>query len=280
MEQFKRILCPVDFSEYSARSLRYAIAFAQQHQAKLVVCHCFQPVPAAVYAELGPSRQEWTDATEERLDHFVSALRSENLEISKRIESGEPATRIVHIAVEEDIELIVMGTHGAGGYEAFLMGSVTNKVLHKTKIPVLSVCKPTRAVLSGDPNDPLLIGKILCPIDPSDVRLPMLSRALLLARLHHASIIFLAVYQPGQPKIILDELKEVVQPEKETQCHAEFVESSGNPAQEILRTIRDQEIDLVVMGHHRRTPMAMEALGSVTLRVIPRSNCPVLVVRD
>jgi nucleotide-binding universal stress UspA family protein len=280
MEQFKRILCPVDFSEYSTRSLRYAIAFAQQHQSKLIVYHCLQPVPSAVYAGAGASHQQWRDATEKQLENFTGAIPADNLEITRTVESGDPATRIAQIAAEDNVDLIVMGTHGAGGYETFLMGSVTNKVLHRVSIPVLSVCRPTRAVLSGDPSDPLLIGKILCPIDPSDVRLPMISRAMFLARLNHASILFFAVYQPGQPRIILDELREVIQPDKETQCLTDFLESSGNPVQEILRAVKQYEIDLVVMGHHRRTPMAMEALGSVTLRIIPGANCPVLVVRD
>jgi nucleotide-binding universal stress UspA family protein len=280
MELFKRILCPVDFSEYSSRALRYAVAFAQQHHSRLFLYHCLAPVPAAVYSEMPSGTQAWDDHSNERLEKLLKSFPAENLDAITKVDSGDPARRIVRIASEENIDLIVMGTHGAGGYEAFLMGSITNKVLHKTKTPLLAVCRPARAVLSGDPNEPLLIGKILCPLDPTDLRMPMLSRAMSLARFHRASILFLAVYPPGQPKLALEELKEFIQPENEKLCRMEFLESTGQPVEEILRTIREGEFDLAVLGHHRRMPMAMESLGSVTLRVIPRSNCPVLVIRD
>jgi nucleotide-binding universal stress UspA family protein len=202
------------------------------------------------------------------------------LAVTTKVEEGDPASRILNVISEEKIDLVVMGTHGLGGYEAIFMGSVTNKVLHKTQAPVLTVCKPIKTVLSGDPQQPLLIGKILCAVKASDIRVPMLSRALAMARSHRATIIFLTVRESSEENRNLKDLKELIQPEKEKLCKVEFEERDGHPVEEILNTIVQYEIDLAVLGHHSQTPMALEALGSVTLRVIPKSKCPVLVVRD
>ena len=108
----------------------------------------------------------------------------------------------------------------------------------------------------------------------------MLSRAMTMARANRATVYFFAVSETMQEKNGFDSLKELIQPEAEPSCKIVFAEATGKPVEQILNAIRDYEVDLVIMGHHSRTPMSLEALGSVAFRVIPRSNCPVLVVRD
>jgi nucleotide-binding universal stress UspA family protein len=214
------------------------------------------------------------------LEHFISEYAAYHADTFARIDAGQPAVRILELAEEEKADLIVMGTHGVSGYEAILMGSVTNKVLHKASVPVLAVCKPTRAVLSGDPAEPLLIGKILCAVDPEQPQIETVSRAMSLARRNRSSIIFFSVQESMEEPVVFRDLRVLIQPEKETECHVQFMQSSGYPVQEILKVIESEEVDLLVMGHRSITPAAIEVLGSVTLRVIPRSICPVLVLRN
>lgn len=272
----------MDFSEFSLRALRYAVAFAEQYGAELLVYHS---IPATVAPIVGltpgvgfgwqPSSLE----AKERLQEMITPFLSPNLEVLTRVDHGYPATQILEAAAEEKVDLIVMGTHGLTGYEAILMGSVTNKVLHKTRIPVLAVCKPTKAILSGDPNEPLLIGKILCAVDPAHINLLMLNHAMTLARSNRCSILFFTV-STDESKNNLDDLHDLIRPEKEDLCKVEFLESHGHPVEEISKMILDKEIDLAVMGHRGKMSADLEGLGSVTLRVVPRSNCPVLIVRD
>jgi nucleotide-binding universal stress UspA family protein len=75
-------------------------------------------------------------------------------------------------------------------------------------------------------------------------------------------------------------LEELMLPDKERFCKVEFVHVEGDPITQILKNIKVFEADLAVMGHHRKGFRPFEALGSVTHRVIPRSNCAVLVVHD
>jgi nucleotide-binding universal stress UspA family protein len=282
MELFKRILCPVDFSEFSTRAFRYAIAFAQQYKSEVIAFHCAPmiPVPFLYGAEFSSGMPAFSYDPSEELQRFIESFKAFDLSIKMRVDEGDPASRILNAISEEKADLVVMGTHGLGGYEEILMGSVTNKILHKTQIPVLTVCKPTKTILSGDPQQPLLIGKILCAVKAADIRIPMLSRAMAMARSNQATIVFFNVQESSQQKNNLKDLKELIEPEKEKLCKVEFAEGSGRPVDEIIKAIRQFEIDLVIMGHHSQTPMALEGLGSITLRVIPKSNCPVLVVRD
>ncbi len=168
MQAFKTILCPVDFSEFSQRAIRYAAAFAQQNHARLIVYHC---VPSAMALSGFPEGipvgwQDWNSRVTDQMENVLSLCKLYNIDVSSKIETGDASSGILNTAKEVDADLIVMGTHGLSGYEAILMGSVTNKVVHKSTVPVLAVCKATKTVLSGDPDQPLLIGKILCAVDP------------------------------------------------------------------------------------------------------------------
>ena len=282
MQEIKTILCPVDFSEFSERAARYAAAFAQQYHSRLIVYHCVSSAMAlSGYPEGIPvGWQDWSHRVNTQMENFLLPCKLYNIDVSSRIETGEPAAAILEIAKKEHVDLIVMGTHGFSGYEAILMGSVTNKVIHKATAPVLAVCKATKTVLSSDPDEPLMLGKILCAVDPANIRLQMLSQAMSLARSNRSTLYFFTVGQSSETNRVLSQLREIIFPEKEEFCRVEFIQTTGNTIEEILKAIQHFEIDLVVMGHHSIIPMAFETLGSVTLRVIPRSNCAVLVVRD
>ena len=282
MEPFKSILCPIDFSENSELALRYAAALAEQNHGRLIVFHSI-PV-SAVLAGLPPlpvvNEPIWQDDVKRLIDKTAEPYTGRKLRLVTRLVSGDPAVQILLTARDENVDLIVMGTHGTSGYEALFMGSVTNKVLHKAKVPVLTVCKPTRAVLTGDPDEPLLIGKILCAIDPSHVNLSALRAALSLARKYKSTLLIFTVEESKDQKAVVKDLEELLQPEKEKLCKVEFIHSKGDPVQQVLKAIQDFEVDLAIMGHHTRGLRPFEVLGSVTLRVIPRSNCAVLVVGD
>ncbi|PWT91175.1 MAG: hypothetical protein C5B54_05780 [Acidobacteria bacterium] len=278
----QKILCPIDFSDFSVNALRYACAFAEQYRSQLMVYYCL-PVALAPVVGLSPSiNNDWqlssADAKERLGECIAPYSQHHNLEIQTRVDFGNAAAQILETATEEEADLIVMGTHGLTGYEALLMGSTTNKVLHKVKIPVLVVCKPTRTILSGDPDEPLLIGKILCAVDAEHVNLQMLSRAMFMARSNHATITFFTALSSDRERGLGD-LRELIQPDKETSCRVEFLTSCGTPVEEIVKAAQSREIDLLIMGH-RKISSLFDGLGSVTLRVVPQSSCPVLVVRD
>lgn len=133
----KRILCPVDFSEYNHAANDYASMLAKSSGARIIYLHAFLPdVNAALPAhfdsekELKQMRRELEDFIKPAQDQIVAAYI---------IEWGRATEAIVQYADENDIDLIVMGTHGRTGLSRMLMGSVAEAVVRKAECPVLAI---------------------------------------------------------------------------------------------------------------------------------------------
>lgn len=280
MLRFETILCPVDFSEYSTLALKYAIQLATQYESRLVVYHSIAPpVIVPVFPDRlqgGPSAIVSREAV---VEDYLARIIPANLPVVKRVEILPPVQGILKAAEDEHADLIVMGTHGHTGYEALLLGSVTHRILHKSTIPVLAVCKPAKRFREG--AEPVSMRKILCAVEPKQqVSLKRLHLALSLARSYVATVVFFQVRESVEQESTLEELKDLLQSDKEEWCKVEFLSARGRAVEEILKAAETEEADLVVLGHHIRIPGALDMLGSVGLRVIPQSPCPVLVVRD
>jgi nucleotide-binding universal stress UspA family protein len=148
MIDLHRILVPTDFSKHSENALTYAAAFAEKFGAELHVLHVVQDlalfVPDAVSAmpPLAPPVEQVTAAVRGALHRVVEDSRLQGLKVSAAVREGTPFLEIIRFAKDNDIDLIVMGTHGRTGLAHVLMGSVTEKVVRKAPCPVLTVRHP------------------------------------------------------------------------------------------------------------------------------------------
>ena len=142
---FKRILVPIDFSPPSDAALEYARSVAGRYGASLHLLHVAEDPYQAFYSaevfvpQVEGLREEILSDTARRL---MARLRpSDVTELGATAESiiGTPAGSIVEYAAGRDIDLIVMGTHGRGGVEHLLMGSVAERVVRSAVCPVLTV---------------------------------------------------------------------------------------------------------------------------------------------
>jgi nucleotide-binding universal stress UspA family protein len=289
MQIFRKILCPVDFSEYSNLALRYASALAKDNQAELVIYHSIPDLtPAASYLE-GNFMFTVHDALKSnaasKLDEYVNKIIYKDQQITKIVAQGNPAESVLDISKTHLIDLIVMGTHGVSGYETFLMGSVTNRVLHKTTVPVLVVSKTSHHFVHDEAEAPVKIRKILCPIDLSMDNSWMAGITQSFAKKYDSEIIFLHVVHgvQGEWKDLESEaakkLNMVSAPAREEECKVRLEVRAGDPEKIILRTSEIENVDLIIMGHHTRKPLEEIFLGSVARRVVTKSKCPVLVAR-
>jgi len=133
-----KILFPTDFSETSDAALPWATSLARDRGAQLIILHV-QEAPSAYAAS------EWSHgALEPRPDALRQMLekvrpKGSNVFFAHRIEVGNPAKEIVRVAHEENVDMIVMSTHGRTGITHALLGSVAEKVARKAACPVLIV---------------------------------------------------------------------------------------------------------------------------------------------
>jgi nucleotide-binding universal stress UspA family protein len=299
MIKMSRILCPVDFSPFSRRALDHAAVLAQWYASELEVVHVvpFMPtifgVAAGISAAtLGPSE---TEALRRELQAFTAATRDKvpNLEIVLR--EGSAPFEILRQADDTKADLIVLGTHGRSGFERWILGSVTEKVLRKACCPVLTV-PPTE--MDGAADRPRF-RRVMCPVDFSDASAHAAQYALSLAQEGKAHVTFLHVVEwlPSDEfdrfpafdtaafrRHALTEakvrLEQVVPAEARDWCEPEERISCGKPYQEILRLAAAEGSDLIVMGSHGRGPVDRLLFGSTTQHVVRQATCPVLTVRS
>ena len=142
--QLQNICVPVDFSDTSVAALNYAKALADAFHAKLHLLHVLVnwfpdgdfPVSAQVYVELEKSART-------QLEHQLSSQDVEKYQAKLELVSGSSEfVEIVRYAQAQNIDLLVMGTHGRGPIAHMLLGSVTEKVVRKAPCPVLTVRPP------------------------------------------------------------------------------------------------------------------------------------------
>lgn len=150
MFQWKKILCPVDFSEVSNRALRLAASLAQDCGADLLLVHVVEPIVAPADFTFGPMTSgEVEDRLVERSSAAVTELvKTLNLppeKVSTRVERGRASSEIVRVALEEKADLLVMGTHGYTGMAHVLLGSTAERVIRKAPCPVLTLRPPDSA---------------------------------------------------------------------------------------------------------------------------------------
>ncbi len=145
---WKRICCPVDFSDASRAAMEVAGDLARRCGADLVLLHAY-PVPGYTFPDgsvvASPKMmQELAEQAERHLTAWRAdaerLLGAPRVTIEKAV--GEPAAEIVAFAKRAGIDLLVLGTHGRTGLEHALMGSVAERVVRKARSPVLTVRPP------------------------------------------------------------------------------------------------------------------------------------------
>ena len=139
-----KILHPTDFSECAAEAQAVAVDLARRLDAELVLVQVL--VEAPLYSEGFISRRQVQtvyDAqrkwSEETLEARAEQLRQSGIKTSWRVQAGAPHEEIVRTAEEEHADMIVMGTHGRGGLNRMILGSVAERVIRLARCPVLTV---------------------------------------------------------------------------------------------------------------------------------------------
>lgn len=145
----KHILVPTDLSEYADYALDYAIALAQTLQARLTLLHILHLTPLAMgdigASGLVPYLEEMEADAQQRMQALLNRVHQEGLQGEMAVVQGVPFQTIVDMAGNEDVDMIVMGTHGRTGLTHALMGSIAEKVVRLAPCPVLVTRGKTEA---------------------------------------------------------------------------------------------------------------------------------------
>ena len=287
--RIERVLCPVDFSEVSAKAYRYAQSIACHYRTKLILQHVVElwQHPEADFA----AKPEYFDEFRAALISNAKAQLQQLADVSDAVqpecvvEEGTSADAILCLARTRAVSLIVMGTHGWRGFDHLMLGSVTERVLRNARCPALAV-PGKRPDETGKSAGADYIRRILCCVDFSEHSRRALDHATSVASAYCADLTVLHV---------LDNISESVDVGKETNACLDklqkLVPSSaldparvhpkvrlGKPYREILDLAAEQQTDLIVTGVRGRNSLDLAVFGSTTYRVIQFHRGPVLTV--
>ena len=250
----------------------------------------FAPDPAMSAATLGVFDRE---TLRRDLLKFVGETMGSKAAPEIVLRSGAAAPEILHYAAETSTDLVVLGTHGRTGFEHFMLGSITEKVVRRAPCPVLTVPR-------GDDRQPEspLFSRILCGVDFSETSDQAASHALSLAQEAKGRLTLLHVleWMPDRtlaeyPQFNLEQyrrslisdartrLEALVPEEARNWCEANARVAYGKPYQEILRIAREDAADLIVTGTHGSGPLDRMLFGSTAQHLVRQAVCPVLTIR-
>lgn len=143
MPDIQRILCATDFSTASTHAYQYAIELASKLTAEVILIHAYQ-IPAytlpdgmvEVPIEIESNVRE---RLREQLQQFVHSIDTKEVNVRTQLSDGVPYVEITHAARELKADLIVIGTHGRTGLAHLLLGSVAERVVRTSDVPVLTI---------------------------------------------------------------------------------------------------------------------------------------------
>ena len=293
MIEIKRILCPIDFSEYSEHALRYAMKMAKWYSASLQVLHVMPPLGPIGTSALAAAGHQ---LVRNNLKNTIERWQDPEVDVAAELlESASTAEMIMRRADALDVDLIVAGSHGRKGMRRMLLGSVMEPLLHRSGQPVLIV--PAGLNLSSLER-PVAFSRIICGVDFSEASLTALAYALSIAEECDARLTIVNAIEmppellnPPQPPDFnieparreaeaerLTKLRALIPEHARDYCTVQTAVVEGGASRQLLRLADEQQADLVVLGVHGRNPLYRAVFGSNAKDVVTRAHCPVLIV--
>jgi nucleotide-binding universal stress UspA family protein len=277
--------------------LRHAVSLARQFGAELKVAHVVpslspRSAPGLSSAFLTTDSRA-RELAETGLKSFVTPAVEARIPVQTEVREGDPWREILALAEELPADLVVLGTHGRGGFERLVLGSVAEKLLRRLPCPILTVCHEEGRTWEA----PGLVRRILCATDLTTSSAAAVAAALSLAARNQARVTLLhaveelpwagetaffaeaAAYRKQLEHEAARELHEAAQ-KAEAQFGVEVDEwlGSGPAHHEILRMAAEEQADLIVLGPgHGGLDRLL--FGSHAQEVVRRATCPVLIVR-
>jgi len=295
MIAINRILCPIDFSEYSEHALDVAVRLGAWYRASVEVIHVLPLLPPSAVSPLGEASRQ---VALKHLAHAVDRCWRPEVKVEHAlIESSDAAGAIIKRADEIDADMIVTGSHGRTGVSRVMLGSVVEALLHRSRRPVLVV--PSHLAASRRAR-PVGFKRVVCAIDFSAASLAGLEYALSIAEEVDARLTLLNVieqppelaHSPLEPDFDVEryhaeaeaqqltKLQALVPEHAGDYCTIKMAVLEGRASRQLLQMAAAQDADLIVIGVHGRNALDLTLFGSNSRDVVVKAQCPVLVVPD
>ena len=281
----KNIAVATDFSPASELALDHAIGIARHYGSKILLVHAMEARPHSHARQEGESRETPGSLGDAEQMLLVEARKSPDVECECRLLTGTLLEVVEQILALDQIDLIVVGTHGAKGVRKLLAGSAAERIFHHVRCPVLvigpsvrkgsAIWRPQRILLATD-------------LQSDESR--AVEYAIMLAAEHGARLALLHVTPPAEPPYPQDSelmiapyfqsrLRELVSYRPRGDYPAEaWVEFHDDPVAGIIQVANRQAIDLLILSVHPREPWTSHFVHNAH-RIVGETPCPALIVQ-
>ncbi len=278
-----KILFATDFSPESDNALHCATYFGRHYGASLTITHVVTRELTAVVGDTWPVVDDvLRENAEKMMARLEQADEVRTLQHVMSITKGDAGGEIVRTALEQKIDLIVMGTHGYGGGKKLFLGSTAETVMRHTVCPVITVGPHVRLITPGR------LRHVSYATDFSSGSTRALTYALSLAEQDRAELTLLHVIEskPISEDELFDwrfqdreRLTRMVPSDVDLAYKPEVEVETGVPHVEILRMAQARGADLIVMGSHAAGALSTHVPWTTLHHVLQDAHCPVLTVR-
>jgi len=282
----QNILFTTDFSPTAEAAIPYVLAVARWYGSKVFVVHSVRP-EAIVSIPMEPAPLDLNFNWQEAQSNMADFMRRDpfpGVGCETILRQGVFWDVLAEVIEKNDINLIILGSHGRSGIKKLFLGSVAEDIFRRARCPVLTV--GPRATNNQANFESWK--HILFATDFSAGSLHALPYALSLAEENQATLSLLHLIplvplneERSSIEAAQERLRNLVPADAESWCRLNFEARVGFPAEEILRVAREQHADLIVMGvHAASSPRASAHLPwAIGHEVVSHANCPVLTVR-
>ena len=288
----RRVLVPVDFSPASSLAVNYGIGFARKFRAKLTLLHVVESPSALMYTfptEVARVEKQRSAQAERMLAALVGPEDQDDLDVRFLVRPGDIERVIAAVSLEEQADIIVMGTHGRGLFGRLLIGSVAQSMLRKAAAPVLTVCHVSR---------PLEFKRILFGTDLAESSVQGFRFALDLASQMGSSLVVahvldkrpLVTYETPEVTAVFDKegrnaLQEARMKFAEFEAEGarrkvrvETVLAEGEAREALIRIADENRVDFMILAVRKKGAFERAFLGSTAEPVIREAHVPVLSI--
>jgi nucleotide-binding universal stress UspA family protein len=288
----KKILLPVDFSETSDKAVDYALFLGEKYGAKITLLH------VVVVMQYDIDEEEHLNAyetiikkKEEKRRKYLNSHAAKGERRGIRIESVlirgmTPGETILNFINENKFDVVVIGTHGRTELMKWWLGSVAEKIVRYSPIPVITIHK--------DYQKKPAIRKILFPVDFSEFSKMAFRAGMRLVRKFDAEpILMFAVEEQQHPFYYLQSSEPILNANPELKRRLmktlkdftgswkdtiHYYLTEGKPHKEIEAYVEKNKVDLIVMASHGMSGWEHFLIGSTTERVVNVAPCPVMTI--
>lgn len=289
---YERILVPTDGSDHAIRAAEHALWLSRAFDATLHVINAVDVVRAAGPFDAGGLDEEFLDRLEgegrETVESTVSAIDAVN-EVRTDVVRGRPSEAICEYVEGHAIDLVAMGTHGRSGLRRYVVGSVAERVVRRSDVPVYTVRATDRSRMAEGYDE------VLIPTDGSEHAALAAEHGVAIAATSNARVHVLNVIDVGAaattpevtaPPSLVEALEsagtEAAKPVAERASDAGLDVTTAvrddYPAGGILAYADENDVDLLAMGTAGRTGLGRFVLGSTAETVVNRAEMPVFSV--